>query len=145
MIRLPSGSVTTISYWSPCGWYSTEFPGVTAKVSVLAPQCKIIFGPFVARIGGGSAPWVSARHFSIAVAALCAWGTPGDLLASNPSVGAGGVVTIGTSNEPAGIVAFTSMLVAAMVDISDFAARRRPLPLSSVTSENWCPSAGLHA
>ncbi len=35
-----------MSYWSPWGWYSTEFPGVTVKVSVAAPQCKITFGPF---------------------------------------------------------------------------------------------------
>src|SRR5215472_5526632 len=142
-MELPSGSVTVMSYWLPCGWYVSESPGVTANVSVAAPQCKITFGPLVAPIGGGSAPWASARHFSIAVAAAWASGTPGDWLLSIPSVGAAGDVTFGRSNEPAGIVAFTSMLVAAMVDVSAFAARRMPVSLSIVISENSSTLPGL--
>src|SRR5262245_7131589 len=101
-----------MSYWPSCGWYVREFPGVTAKLSVRPPQVKITFGPSVARSGGGSVPCASARHFSIALAAFCVSGTPGDLLLRQPGHSSAGEGTFGRSNEPAGILGLVSILVA---------------------------------
>src|SRR6266566_6290881 len=99
---LPSGRVTVMLNWLLFGWYSIVLPGVTAKLSVAFPQRRFTFGPVVAGTAGGRVPLFSARHFSIAVAAACASGTPGDLLLSNPSVGVAALGTVGRSNEPAG-------------------------------------------